>query len=147
MPARYITVTVQAQPCRYFVRAHVTRNEFGKAAEQRYLEAVQAFAGLPRGNMLVTLVDPMPLLTFSVNESTRQPGVEEFVLACADRNEVRETSAFLRGEASSVRNGDERPFQILQSTVLPDATDAAAAAQFLEDLATQLDLADAALPC
>jgi hypothetical protein len=74
-------------------------------------------------------------------------GVEEFVLACSDRNEVREMSAFLRGEASSVRNGDERPFQILQSTVLPDAMDAATAAQFLEDLAAQLDLADAALPC
>ena len=75
MPARYTTVPVPAQSCRYFVRARVTRNEFGKEAEQIYLEAVQAFAGMPRGKLVVTLVDPVPLLTFSVNESTRQPGV------------------------------------------------------------------------
>ena len=30
---------------------------------------------MPRGKLVVALVDPVPLLTFSVNESTRQPGV------------------------------------------------------------------------
>ena len=70
MPARYTTVPVPAQPCRYFVRARVTRNEFGKEAEQLYLETVQAFAGMPRGKLVVALVDPVPLLICSINHST-----------------------------------------------------------------------------